>query len=71
MQILTGYLKDQSSIVRTFSMQALTDLAEKDARLRATVTPVIERLTATGTPAMRSRGRRLLRHLERWPDSED
>lgn len=62
-QILMGYLSDESSIVRTFSMQALADLAQCDAELRSQVTPLIERLTKTGTPAMRSRGRKLLRQL--------
>ena len=63
-RILMGYLSDKSSIVKTFSMQALADLAERDERLRAQVRPLIERLTQTGTPAMRSRGRKLLRHLD-------
>ena len=65
MQILLGYLEDPSSIVRTFSMQALADLASRDERLLAQVMPLIERLTRTGTPAMRSRGRKLLRQLQR------
>jgi hypothetical protein len=55
-----GYLADGSSIVKTFSMQALADLAEQDESLLDQVTPIIERLTRTGTPAMRSRARRLL-----------
>jgi hypothetical protein len=62
-EILMGYLGDESSIVRTFSMQALADLAADDARLRLQVTPLIERLTKTGAPAMRSRGRKLLKQL--------
>ncbi len=62
-EILMGYLGDESSIVRTCSMQALADLAAHDARLRLQVTPLIERLSRTGTPAMRSRGRRLLKQL--------
>jgi hypothetical protein len=62
-EILMGYLGDGSSIVRTFSMQALADLAVHDARLRLQVTQLIERLTKTGKPAVRSRGRKLLRQL--------
>jgi HEAT repeat protein len=58
--ILTGYLTDESSIVKTFSMQALADLAEQDKSLLDQVVPLIERLGKTGTPAMRSRGRRIL-----------
>jgi HEAT repeat protein len=62
-RILLGYLDDGSSIVKTLSMQALADLSRHDARLRAQVQPLIERLTRTGTPAMRSRGRKLLKQL--------
>jgi HEAT repeat protein len=69
-QILMGYLDDESSIVRTFSMQALADLALRDGRLRSQVTPLIERLTRTGTPAMRSRGRKLLKQLTKFCVSE-
>lgn len=62
--ILLGYLNDPSSIVKTFSMQALADLAEEDEPLRDDVLPLIERLTLTGTPAMKSRGRKLLKQLK-------
>jgi HEAT repeat protein len=59
--ILFDYLEDKSSIVRTFAMQALADLAQSDPRLRNRVKPVIEFFTSTGTPAMRARGRKLLK----------
>jgi hypothetical protein len=58
---LIGYLSDPSSIVRTCSMQALADLAEAHPRLRRQVDPLLEQLTRSGSPAMRSRGRKLLR----------
>jgi hypothetical protein len=61
--ILFDYLEDKSSIVRTFAMQALADLTQEDSRLRKRVVPVIEFLTAEGTPAMRARGRKLLKIL--------
>jgi len=64
LSILLGYLKDQSSIVKTFSMQALADLAKQDEQLLDQVLPLIERFTRTGTPAMKSRGRKLLKQLE-------
>jgi hypothetical protein len=66
--ILMNYLEDSSSIVKTFAMQALVDLAINagpDHELRGQVTPLIERLTRTGTPAMRARGRKLLKLLSR------
>jgi hypothetical protein len=62
-ELLFGYLKDQSSIVKTFSMQALADLAARDTALMTEVLPLIERLTRSGSPAMASRGRRLLKKL--------
>jgi len=65
-QILMGYLSDESSIVKTLSMQGLADLAAHDEQLRAQITPLIERLTKTDTAAMRSRGRKLLKQLARY-----
>jgi hypothetical protein len=65
-ETLLGYLDDNSKIVKTFSMQALADLAEQNAGLRSQVIPLLEKLTETGSPAMRSRGRKLLEKLSRW-----
>ena len=62
-EILLGYLSDKSKIVKTFSMQALADLAEQDASLRSQVIPLLEELTRTGSPATKSRGRKLLARL--------
>lgn len=61
--ILLDYLGDRSRIVRTFAMQALADLAEQDADLRPEVIRVLEERTRTGSLAMQSRGRKLLRQL--------
>ena len=61
---LHDYLADRNSIVRTFAMQALADLAEQDASLRAEVLDLIRQLTKSGTAAMRARGRKLLERLE-------
>ena len=54
---------DESRIVKTFSMQALAELAEDDARLRARVVTIGEDISKTGGPAMRTRGRKLLDRL--------
>lgn len=62
--VLTGYLSDQSKIVKTFSMQALADIALQDAELRPGILCQLEALTRTGSPAMRSRGRKLLAQLK-------
>jgi HEAT repeat protein len=63
--ILSDYLKDESKIVKTFAMQALADIAEQDAELRAPIIKKLETLTRTGSPAMKSRGRKLLAKLKR------
>jgi HEAT repeat protein len=63
--ILLDYLEDKSSIVRTCAMQALADLALAHPPLRPRVLFLLESLTSTCTPAMRSRGRKLLATLKR------
>jgi hypothetical protein len=62
--ILRGFLDDDSRIVRTFAMQALSDLAEHDQQMRRWLRPLLAELTRPGTPAMRSRSRKLLAGLE-------
>jgi hypothetical protein len=61
LDILFDYLRDKSSIVKTFAMQAIWDLASADPKLKAQIIPLIEELTLIGTAAMRARGRKLLR----------
>ena len=65
LDILFDYLRDRSSIVKTFAMQALADLATQDAALKSNILPLLEELTAMGTPAMRARGRKLLQSLKK------
>jgi hypothetical protein len=65
-EVLLDYLNDKSKIVKTFSMQALADFAERDAGLRTRVIKLLEELTTTGSPAMRSRGRILLEKLKQY-----
>ncbi len=61
---LLGYLGDRSNIVETFAMQALADLARREVALRGRVIPVLEAHTSSGSPAVRSRGRKLLKQLK-------
>ena len=61
--ILFDYLRDKSSIVRTHAMQSLADLAAAEPKLKSRILPILEKLTQTGTPAMRARGRKLLAGL--------
>jgi hypothetical protein len=65
LNILIEYLTDPSSIVKTFAMQALADFARRSPELRPAVLLHLRESTATGTPAMKARGRRLLGELER------
>jgi hypothetical protein len=60
LDILFDYLRDKSSIVKTFAMQAIWDLASADEKLKAQIIPLIEELTQVGTAAMRARGRKIL-----------
>jgi HEAT repeat protein len=62
--IMQRFLQDNSSIVRTFAMQALADIASQDETLLPSILRLLKDLTATGTPAMRSRGRKLILKLE-------
>jgi hypothetical protein len=69
--ILLNYLGDTSKMVKTFATAALTDLAEQDAGLRPEVLRVLEEQTRTGSPAMQSRGRKLLHRLRAASIQED
>jgi len=62
--ILERYLGDRSSIVKTFAIQGLWELSLGDAALRPKVVELVRELTRTGTPAMRARGRKLLRYID-------
>jgi hypothetical protein len=57
---LRAYLSDRSAIVRTFSLQALHDLSERNPALRAEAQSLLEAAARKGSPAERSRARRLL-----------
>ena len=61
--LLYEYLEDKSHIVKTFSMTALAELAIDDVDLRKKVIPTLKRLIRVGSPAMQSRGRKLLDRL--------
>ena len=61
---LKTYFDDRSSIVKTFAMQGLFDLSQKEPSLHSEVLDLIRISTRSGTPAMRARGRILLRELE-------
>jgi hypothetical protein len=62
---LEGYLNDRSSIVKTFALQGLADLAKAEPGLRPRVVEMLREATRKGTPAMKARSRKLLIHLGR------
>lgn len=62
---LQCYLDDRSSIVKTFALQGLADLARNDSALRGKVKQLLEKSVQSGTPAMKARTRKL---LKQFPD---
>ena len=62
--VLKSYLEDQSKIVKTFAMQALADLAFQEESIRPEIRELIQNLMSAGSPAMRTRGKRLIAKLD-------
>lgn len=61
---LRSYLEDPGSIVKTAAMHGLTTLTKHDPELLPEVMDMLRILSRSGTPAMRARGRILLKQLE-------
>jgi hypothetical protein len=64
-RLLSRYLEDRSSLVKTFALQGLADLTVNDPNIRSEVIEILRQATRQGTPAMKARSRKLLRQLER------
>ncbi|HXZ28330.1 MAG TPA: hypothetical protein VEG08_10075 [Terriglobales bacterium] len=62
--LLQLYLDDRSSIVKTFALQGLSDLAQQEPSLRGSVLELLRQSVRNGTPAMKARSRKLLARLE-------
>jgi hypothetical protein len=60
-----GYLKDRSSIVKTFALQGLAELSQDEPGMRPRVIETLREAARNGTPAMKARSRKLLLQLER------
>jgi hypothetical protein len=58
---LRRYLRDTSSIVKTFALQGLAELAEADHSLLPETREILEEAERAGTPAMKARARKLLK----------
>jgi hypothetical protein len=62
--LLRNYLEDKSSIVKTFALQALADLASVHPSMQAEVIELLRQSARSGTPAMKVRSRKLLLRLD-------
>ena len=60
---LRSYLDDHSSIVKTFALQGLAELAVGDAALQDEMTELLQQVCRIGTPAMKARSRKLLKQI--------
>lgn len=59
---LQRYLDDRSSIVKTFALQGLADLARDDSvGVHGKLRLLLEQAVQSGTPAMKARARKLLK----------
>ena len=65
MSTLISYLVDRSSIVKTFALQGLADLAQAEPGFQSSVVEILREATRKGTPAMKARSRKLLIQLGR------
>lgn len=58
--ILVDYLDDKSRIVQTFSLQALSDMASGNPKLRPVVVLLLQEKASAESPAVRKRAAKLL-----------
>jgi hypothetical protein len=65
MSTLLSYLEDRSSIVKTFALQGLAELAQAEPGFQSRVVEILREATRKGTPAMKARSRKLLSQLSR------
>ena len=61
---LQRYLSDRSSIVKTFALQGMAELAGDDAAKREII-ELLEKACRNGTPAMKARSRKLLKQFQK------
>ncbi len=62
--MLLNYTNDRSSILKTHAMQALADFALRERKRVPEIKKHVEELIVIGTPAMKARGRKLLKLLK-------
>jgi hypothetical protein len=66
--VLRSWLDDKSSIVRTCAMHGLAGLTRWNPSMLPEVLDMLRVLSRSGTPAMRARGRILLKRMEAGKD---
>lgn len=64
MAVLQKFLTSKSSILKTCALQGMCDIATKHPAYKKEVLQTITHATETGTPAMKARGRMLLKVLK-------
>jgi len=64
-ETLKEHLHDKSNKIRLFALQSLANLAFDDAKLRPQVIAVLDEVTRTGSPAMKTAGQKLLAYLRK------
>ena len=69
-QALQQCLTAKSSIVKTFALQGLSDLAAQDPTLLPWVIDVLRTAERSGTPAMKARSRKLISLTEKRAEKE-
>ncbi len=62
---LRDFLDDRSSIVKTFAIQGLVELARGDPNLQSEMVDLLGQFCRIGTRAMKARSRKLLKQLQR------
>lgn len=63
--LMRSYLNDNSQIVKTFALQALTDFALQDHTYVPRVKSIVSLAVDNGAPSQQSRGRKLLKTLSK------
>lgn len=69
LSLLTGYLQDGSSIVKTLALEGLVDLSRDDGEWRIRVVELLRESARNGSAAMKARSRKLLKRFGEGQES--
>jgi hypothetical protein len=64
-ETLKNHLHDRSNKIRLFALQSLANLALDDAKLRPQIIAVLDEVARTGSPTIKTAGRKLLSTLRK------